>query len=60
MGLRSQSLPQAQAEDGVGSCGLHLRRREGGWGLKVEAVELDLEWLQGDWEQQWVGCGQKG
>ena len=29
-------------------------------GTKVEAVELDLEWLQGDWEQQWVGCGQKG
>ena len=36
MGLRSLSLSQAQAGEGVGSCsgGLCLRRREGGGGVR--------------------------
>ena len=49
MGLRSQSLSQAQAGEGVGSWG-GLEKEGGRRGHKVEVVELDLEWLKGDWE----------
>ena len=47
MGLRSQSLPQAQAEDGGWELWPALEKEGGRRGLKVEVVELDLEW---DWE----------
>ena len=53
MGLRFQSLPLEQAGEGD----WELRRwpgveKEGGRrGHKVDAVKLDLEQLQGDWEQ---------
>ena len=53
MGLRSQSLSQAQAGEGDWEL-LWWRpalEKEGGRrGRKVEVVELDLELLQGDWE----------
>ena len=49
MGLRSQSLSQAQAGEGVGSWG-GLEKEGGRRGQKVEVVELDLELLQRDWE----------
>ena len=59
MGLRSQSLSQAQAGEGVGSWG-GLEKEGGRRGHKVEVVELDLEWVKGDWECYGVGCGRNG
>ena len=46
MGLTSQSLSQTQA----GEEGWELQEGERR-GRKVETVELDLKWLQRDWEQ---------
>ena len=49
MGLRSQSFSQAQAGEGFGR---PVLEKEGGkMGSKVEVVELDLQLLQGSWEQ---------
>ena len=59
MGLRSQSLSQAQAGEGVGSWG-GLEKEGGRRGHKVEVVELDLEWLQGNWERLGGGCAVVG
>ena len=53
MGLRPQSLSQAQPGEGGWELwqwwkpALEESRRRG---CKVEVVELDLEWLQGDQE----------
>ena len=40
-------MPQAQAEDGGWELWPALEKEGGRRGLKVEVVELDLEW---DWE----------
>ena len=54
MGLRSQSLSQTQAGERCWELPpwqRHALEKEGGRrGRKVEVVELDLEWLQEDWE----------
>ena len=52
MKLRSQSLPLEQAgEEGwVQSQQSALEMEGGRRGYKVEVVELDLMWLQWDWE----------
>ena len=52
MGLRSQSLFQTQAREGVWELWWRpaLEKEGGRRGRKVEVVELDLELLQGDWE----------
>ena len=54
MGLRSPSLSQAQAGEGCWELQPWKRpaEKEGERrGLKVEVVELNLEQLQGNWEQ---------
>ena len=37
-----------------------LEKEGGRRGCKVEVVELDLMWLQQEWELYEVGCDQKG
>ena len=53
MGLRSQSLSQAQAGEGgwEGWWRPALEKEGGRRGSKVDAMKMDLEQLPGDWEQ---------
>ena len=50
MGLKSQNLPPTQAEEKGWEQWPGLEKEGGRRGHKVEVVELDLEWLQWDWQ----------